>query len=228
MTDTTGTDTTGTDTTGLLVAFCGIDGSGKTTQLTRLATALEPRPVLLTRQPSDVYRGDAEVRRYLNQEVTDSEARELLPEMALFAAFDRLRHLRTLIRPALRQGQIVLSDRYVYSSYAYFFARGITDLDWLIALNREADQPDLVFYLHVDPELAVRRIIGRDGSSRKREELDIARMRRVSEVFCAQPWGASDAFRVLDGTRPADELSAQILAETLARLGEKSSQEKES
>src|ERR1700722_5945634 len=101
-TDTTGTDTTGTDTTGLLVAFCGIDGSGKTTQLTRLATALEPRPRRRTRQPSDVYRGDAEVRRYLNQEVTDSEARELLPEMALFAAFDRLRHLRTLIRPPLR------------------------------------------------------------------------------------------------------------------------------
>lgn len=183
--------------------------------------------MLTTRQPSDGYRNDAEVRRYLNKEVTDAEAEELLPEMALFAAFDRLRHLRTLIRPALKQGTIVLSDRYVYSSYAYFSARGLADLDWLMALNREADKPDLVFYLDIEPELAVERIIARDGLSRKREELDVPRMRLVSAAFQTQPWGASDSFRVLDGARPADELSALILAETLTRLEESARLEKE-
>lgn len=216
-----------TDTTGLFVVFCGIDGSGKTTQLTRLASALEPRPVVRTRQPSDVYRSDPEVRRYLNKDVTDREAEELLPEMAVFAAFDRLRHLRTLVRPALQRGKIVLSDRYVYSSFAYFTARGLTDLDWLMALNREADQPDLVFYLDIDPEVAIERIIARDGQSHKREELDLKRMRAVSDVFRAQPWGPSGNFRVLDGARPAGELSSLILAETLSRLEESARQEKE-
>lgn len=195
---------------GAFVVFCGIDGSGKTTQLNRLAVELAPRPVLVTREPTDSYRSDPDVRRYLNLEVAGPEAQELLTEMAVFSAFDRLRHLRRAIRPALRAGTHVLCDRYVYSAYAYMAARGVDDLRWLMQLNRHCDKPDLVFYLDVEPELAARRIIARDGSSRKREELHLARMEAVRGQFLAQRWGASQGFSVLDGARGKDDLAMEI------------------
>lgn len=196
---------------GFFVAFCGIDGSGKTTQVRHaneylLTTTSE---VLLTKQPTDLYRNDPDVRALLDLR---SDGALLTAELALLAAFDRARHIRTQILPALQGDGCVITDRYVYSTYSYFMARGIADLPWLQAINRLAPEPDLTVYIDVPPELAADRIIARDGSSRKREELDLARMTTVREYFLGQPWGSSPRFRVVDGTQPVDVVKDAVLA----------------
>lgn len=190
-------------TRGKLVAVCGIDGSGKTTQIERAVDHLRSldHEVLATRQPTDRYRQDPTVRAALDLQL---DFREIAPELALFAAFDRLRHLREVVVPALDAGTWVVTDRYVYSSYAYFLSRGIADVEWLAALNRHAPRPDLTIVVDVPPELAAARIIRRDGSSRKREELDLERMTAVRAAFRDQPWGGHESYHLVDGTEPAD------------------------
>jgi dTMP kinase len=100
----------------------------------------------------------------------------------------------------------------VYSSYAYFLARGLDDIGWLQQINRYAPAPDLAVYLDVEPDLAIRRIVARDGHSEKREELDVDMMRRVRNNFLSTPWGISPSYHVLDGTRPPVELTEAIVA----------------
>lgn len=194
---------------GTLIAVCGIDGSGKTTQLTRLREHLErtTAPVVVTRQPTDRYRRDAVVRAALDLEVPFDEVRH---ELALLSAFDRARHLREDVLPALDRGATVLSDRYVYSTYAYFMARGIQDLAWLMSINRSVPAPDVTLYLDIAPKDAVERVLARDGSSRKREELDVARMSQVREIFLSQPWGGSERYHVIDAARHPDDVWNQI------------------
>jgi dTMP kinase len=189
---------------------CGIDGSGKTTQVgvARDYLLTTTPNVLLTKQPTDLYRNDPEVRALLDMR---RDSAYLTSELALLAAFDRARHIRTQIMPALADDGCVISDRYVYSTYCYFLARGIADLGWLKAINRLAPEPDLVVYIDVPPEVAAQRVIARDGSSRKREELDLARMTTVRSHFVEQPWGRSDRFHTVDGTAPVDEVSTQVL-----------------
>ncbi len=198
------------DWSGYFVAVCGIDGSGKTTQVAvarDYLLATTPN-VVVTKQPTDLYRNDPEVRALLDLRRDDTY---LTAELALLAAFDRARHIRTRILPSLAADGCVISDRYVYSTYCYFMARGIGDLGWLKAINRLAPEPDLTIYLDVPPEVAAQRVIARDGSSRKREELDITRMTTVRSYFVEQPWGRSDRFHTVDGTAPADVVSAEVL-----------------
>ncbi|GCD20791.1 dTMP kinase [Cellulomonas algicola] len=192
-------------TRGRLVAVCGIDGSGKTTQIERVVDHLraQGRDVVATRQPTDRYRQDATVRAALDLRL---ELAQISPELALFAAFDRLRHLREVVEPALAAGSWVVTDRYVYSSYAYFLSRGIAEVDWLTAINRHAPRPDLTVVVDVPPELAAVRIVARDGSSRKREELDLDRMQTVRAAFRDQPWGAHADYHVVDGTDPVEQV----------------------
>jgi dTMP kinase len=195
--------------TGFFVAFCGIDGSGKTTQVAAaheyLATTAN---VFLTKQPTDLYRNDPDVRALLDMRTGGAL---LTAELALLSAFDRARHVRTQILPALAGDGCVITDRYVYSTYSYFMARGVSDLAWLKDINRLAPEPDLTVYIDIEPQVAATRIIARDGSSRKREELDLVRMTKVRNYFLEQPWGSSERFQVVDGSEPQHEVTAQIL-----------------
>jgi dTMP kinase len=190
---------------GPLIAVCGIDGAGKTTQIARIASYLGERfpDVVTTRQPTDLYRQDPIVRAALNLDVTPESVAE---ELALFSAFDRIRHVREEIIPVLQRGGAVISDRYVYSAFAYFLARGISDIEWLKQINRAAPVPDVTLYIDVDPEQAIRRILQRDGSSRKREEIDLDRMNRVRSAFVEQPWGKRAEYYRIDGTGTAGQV----------------------
>lgn len=139
---------------GFFIVLEGIDGSGKTTQARLLAETLRHRgyEVALTREPSDGPLG-IWLRRYLA-----SSPRRLSPEVELawFLA-DRREHVEKIIRPALAEGKIVISDRYYYSSAAYQGARGL-DPEAIIALNEAfAPQPDLVFLLELPVAEALRR-----------------------------------------------------------------------
>ena len=139
---------------GIFICIEGLDGSGKTTHAHRLVQNLEDKgfDAVYTTEPS---RG--EFGRYIRTSVLQGEKR--LPRVveAFLFAVDRVDHLEKEVKPALREGKIVVSDRYVYSSLAYQGAAGL-DLHWIKKINRLAIPPDLAIYIDVPPDVVVKRI----------------------------------------------------------------------
>lgn len=141
---------------GRLLAFEGIDGSGKSTQARKLAEYLraQGREVLLTREPTDGPWG---------RKIREARFKERLsPEDELHAFIeDRKQHVTEEIAPALARGAVVIIDRYYYSTAAYQGARGL-DPQQLLATNRAfAPKPDVVVLVDVTPEQALARISSR-------------------------------------------------------------------
>ncbi|MDM8085855.1 dTMP kinase [Cellulomonas cellasea] len=199
-----------TPTRGLLVAVCGIDASGKTTQAARIAEHLrDSRPVHITRQPTDLYRGDDLVR---SVESLDRRTPEAMRELALLAAFDLARHARTVICPRLDRGETVIADQYVFSTYTFFQACGLTEMDWLVQLNRFAPAPDVTLYLDVPAETAASRIVHREGSLRQKQDIDLRRLIDSRQTYLEQPWGRRTTYHVVDGARPIDEAARDVLS----------------
>ena len=102
---------------GLFIVFEGGDGAGKTTQVNLLCTALQQRghDVLTTREPGDTWLG-GQIRHL----VLSPDSGEISPKAeALLYNADKAQHLAEVVRPALEQGRIVVSDRYVDSTIAY-------------------------------------------------------------------------------------------------------------
>jgi dTMP kinase len=143
---------------GLFVAFEGVEGAGKGTQIRLASDWLESQgaEVLVTREP-----GGTEVGERLRKMLLDHETGHLEPktEALLFAA-SRAQLVSTIIRPALAEGKIVITDRYIDSSLAYQgSARGLGEQD-VLTLNVWATQglfPDLVILLHLEPEAGLLR-----------------------------------------------------------------------
>lgn len=138
---------------GLLIAFEGIDGSGKSTHLPRLAAYLRSQghTVVETREPSSGVHG-RRIRALLGNRAQLSREEEL--ELFLL---DRRDHVTNCINPALAAGHIVLTDRYYFSTAAYQGAAGM-DPARIFAQNSFAPEPDLVLLLRVPPGEGVRRI----------------------------------------------------------------------
>jgi dTMP kinase len=144
--------------TGIFIAFEGVEGAGKGTQV-RLAKEFfehEGFEVLITREP-----GGTPVGEKVRELLLDPDTGRIEPrtEALLFAA-SRAQHVATVIRPALAEGKVVICDRYVDSSLAYQgVARGLGEPD-VLTLNVWATQglfPDLVILLHLEPELGLLR-----------------------------------------------------------------------
>jgi dTMP kinase len=196
---------------GRLIAFCGLDGAGKSTQIERLAPYLRERgTVYLTTLPTKWFREDPAVRAYLNLDLPPTEL--VMSELALFSSADRLRHLRTELLPRLAAGEIIVSDRHILSAYTSFLANGFKDLDWLMSMNRLMPVPDLTIYLDVDPSLSCKRILDRDISSRKRQELDQEFLARMRAAYLEQAWGPGylPNYVIIDGSGSAEAIQEKI------------------
>lgn len=143
---------------GTFIAFEGIDGSGKSSQLDLLASRLETEghQVYRTFEPTDSRIGST-IRAILKGEYQA----EQLTIAALFAA-DRLHHILNQhdgILKKLSEGYIVLCDRYYFSSYAYHST--YMDMDWVISINAKSTgllKPDVNIFIDVPPETAMNRI----------------------------------------------------------------------
>ena len=138
---------------GLLIAFEGIDGTGKSTQIRLLADYLRKKglQVVETREPTDGPYGQKIHALYRNRGSCSLEQ-----ELDFFVQ-DRKQHVEEVIAPALAHGKIVLTDRYYFSTVAYQGAAGL-DPALIIAANDFAPRPDLVVLLVMEPEESVRRI----------------------------------------------------------------------
>lgn len=139
---------------GLLIAFEGIDGTGKSSQLRMLAETLAQsgHQVVMTREPTDGRYG-RKIRALFTSRARITPADEL----ELFMA-DRREHVREVIEPALGAGRIVLTDRYYLSTAAYQGAVG-QDSEAIMAANETfAPVPDLVLLLTLPPDQSIHRI----------------------------------------------------------------------
>jgi len=163
---------------GRLVAFEGIDGAGKSTQLGRLAARLrgEGHAVVETREPTDGPWG----RRI--REMARSGARVAPEEELRWFVEDRREHVAAVIRPGVDAGAIVLTDRYFLSTVAYQGARGLDPQRLLAEAEREFPLPDLAIVLDVDPTAGLARVASRGGVAEPAFE-DGVFLARVVELF---------------------------------------------
>jgi dTMP kinase len=199
------------------ITFEGIEGCGKTTQIELLATFFQKihRPYLLTREPG----GSPLGRRIREILLTPHNGGiEPLAEYFLYAA-DRVQHLREVILPALRRGEVVLCDRYFDATMAYQgYGRGL-DLKWLEAIHRWAMEnvtPHLTYLLDLPVEVGLQRALTRMGQTALREDrfereaLDFHR--RVREGYLSLARQEPQRFIVLDGMRDPLSLHQEVLA----------------
>ena len=201
---------------GLFVVFEGIDGAGTTTQCERYAARLRARGrrVHVTREPSTGPIGSM-IRLALTHRLT-LPAADQARVMALLFAADRLDHVAAEIDPHLRDGYVVLSDRYDLSSLAY---QSITStsgdaegtLRWIRELNRHARRPDVTLVLDVSPDVAAARRAARGGAA---ELFDAAEVQaRLARAYAdADALVPGDRVVHLDGDAAPDVVEATIAA----------------
>lgn len=144
------------ETPGFLITFCGLDGCGKTTMIKRLIAELEKdHELFVTKQPTNAVRNSEIFRTYMD--CPDHDAFDYR-SLSLLAASDRLQHVNKVIEPEMKQGKIVLSDRYFYSCLANLRARGFEKDEWIYEIAESVIRPDLAFFFDLPVEEAVARV----------------------------------------------------------------------
>lgn len=147
------------NTPGFLFIFCGLDGCGKTTMLTRLEKELsEKYKIFKTKQPTNAVRESDIFRTYMDNPNHDAYDYRSL---SLLAASDRLQHVNKIVEPQMAQGKVVISDRYFYSCLANLRARGFENDEWIYEIAESVVKPDIAFFFDVPVETAVKRVRSR-------------------------------------------------------------------
>lgn len=200
---------------GLFLSFEGIDGSGKSTQIDLLTQQLTRAeiPWLLNREP-----GGAPVSRQireilLNPANTVSATAELLLYFA-----NRAQNVDEVIRPALADGKLIISDRYTDSTLAYQGAArglGVSLVRQLHSIACRGTEPSLTLYLRVTPEVSAAR---RRNTAKDRLEAEAADFhRRVFDAY--EELAATEPQRIvtIDGDRPTEIVAQDIFKLVLER-----------
>jgi len=185
---------------GALIAIEGLDGSGKTTHARILNENLRKygHNSEYTKEPSIGKIGNFIQGMILYGNIVTEPAVEAL----LFAA-DRVDHIKNFVEPRLRQGRIIISDRYIHSSLAYQGARGV-DLKWLRSINEFAPKADISFYIDVPPEVALSR---KRGPKSVFERLDF--QTRVRNIYLE--FAEAKELRLINGNNPLNRVQEELL-----------------
>lgn len=206
---------------GKLISFEGSEGSGKSTQIARLAAHLQRsgREVLSTREPGGTEIGE-QIRSII---VHNSKGDEMCAEteLLLFTAA-RAQLVREVIAPALAKGVIVLSDRYLDSSTVYQGIGRNLAADPVAQINRFAVgnvMPDLTIVIDVPEKVSLARLKQRASDlpdRMERENIDF--YRKVREGYLVLAKGMPERFVVMDGTKTEDSIEKKIWEEVQARV----------
>lgn len=200
---------------GLFIVFEGCDGTGKTTNIMRLEQVLRRRGfhVVTTREP-----GGTAIGEKIRDILLDTRHRTMcMRTEALLYAASRAQLVNDVIAPALRNGKVVICERYFYSSIAYQGVAGGLG-NFIKTLNEWATQeirPDIVVLLDMDPESSLGRRHERPDRIESRSA-DYHRAVRGAflEIARAEP----DRFTIVDASKPFDEVYEQIERRVLLAL----------
>lgn len=186
---------------GMLIVFEGLDGSGSSTQVDLLVKNLKSLgyPAFGTKEPTNNIVGGLIRGQLTGDWKAGMECLQLL-----FAA-DRAHHLDREIKPALKQGKIIVSDRYYFSTVA--FGSLELDRDWLIRLNEKFIYPDLTFLIKVSPKECLRRM------KLSRNELELFEQeKKLKKVWAAYSWLAKNNKNVfmIEGEKSISQISLEV------------------
>jgi dTMP kinase len=185
---------------GVFICIEGLDGCGKTTQAKLLVRRLgRSYDALYTAEPSS-----GKIGKFIKKNCLHSDKRSSGVVEALLFAADRFEHVENTILPALKKGKIVVSDRYVYSSFAYQGATGL-DIEWIEKINEYAMRPDLAIAIDVKPGTVVQRL-----KPKKSVMENLETQRKVREVYL-KFIDKGELVRV-DGNKSKKEVARDIVA----------------
>ena len=200
---------------GLFISFEGLDGSGKTTQMRRLAKRLRARGhvVLETVEP-----GGTEIGGKIRQVLLDAANQELSPTAELLLYFaSRAQNVDERIGPALRRGEIVLADRFTDSTLVYQGCGRGLGAETVLALDRVACRglkPDLTLLVDIDVETSLARARARNAAQpageTRMDEQSLEFHSKVYEAYQALAAGEPERIRRIDGRAAIEEIELAI------------------
>ena len=205
---------------GAFLTVEGLDGSGKGTQIERLADALDRwgYEVVHTREP-----GGTPISEKIRDILLDRENTGMfdVTEALLYAA-SRAQHVREKILPAVAEGKVVLCDRYLDSSVAYQGGGRQLGIDEVLRINApavEGAMPDLTVFLDLDHEESLRRRCAASEPDRMEMEADSFHA-RVEDGYHELIKRDPDRFVVVDAGKTREEIAAEIREKVMCRLME--------
>ena len=206
---------------GVFITFEGSEGSGKSTQVSRLAERIEKEGggVMVTREPGGTELGE-EIRHLLmHAAVGDTMTPEA--EILLFAA-SRAQLVRERILPALEAGKTILCDRFLDSTTVYQGVGRRIAAEPVHVINTFAIgslMPDVTIVLDMPAELGLRRIENRDtGTPNRMESESVDFYKKVREGYLLLAQAMPERFIVIDGKQNRDAIEAEIWSELKKRL----------
>ncbi len=203
---------------GAFISMEGPDGSGKSTQASLLAEALDRYgfEVIRSREP-----GGSPVGERIREVLLSPESGEMAPETeALLFAASRAEHVRKVIRPTVAAGKVLLCDRFLDSSVAYQGGGRGLGLERVLRINEEAVVgclPDATVYLDVDHRIAMGRRVKANAPDRMEREEE-AFHARVEEAYHQLIDMDTERFVVVDANREAQAIGEEISRRVIGRL----------
>lgn len=194
----------------LLIAFVGIDGTGKSTQIRNFVEWLSARSRSQVVVKKMAGAGDAVLKELAVRLFGDPHRYQpgIPPSVrAIALAVDVSHFYQNEIKPELDAGHIVVSDRYAQCHHAYFRAYG-ADMEWPSKILSLAAAPDITFSLDGSPEEALQRILRRDAGPTERET-NLAEMRQVREAYLELSREYPPT-RIIDAMRDSQTVAAVI------------------
>jgi dTMP kinase len=198
------------------IVFEGIDGCGKTSQILHTINFLKDfKPIFLSKEPSTLKTGKL-IKKLLKEQTDPKSNAELFTKLY---RKDREEHNK-LIKHQLNLGNIVILDRYYYSSIAYQQAQG-TDVKKILKQSKKFIAPDLTIILDIPAKTAVQRLKARGSKEEKFEKLKF--LEELREIYLKMPFygekfldkGSSkkENIKIIDGSRTPEKVFEEIKEE---------------
>ncbi len=207
------------------ITFEGVEGSGKTTQIHRLKKYLTQKgiPCRITREP-----GGTPIGEKIRKVLLNPKFQEMVPlaELFLYEA-SRAQHVHEVILPLLKEGGVVISDRFMDASIAYQGYGRKVDLKWVERLNRLASygiKPDITFLLDCPSDMGLKRALQRNQRRKNKKEDRFEREqiefhRRVRRGYLALAKKEPQRVKIIDTRQGEEKVFEKIRTIVDQRIG---------